>query len=148
MAYVFDYLKFITLYPEFANYRNQASVTIMFQDEAVPLGKFLIQSFPSDVEKQYYYLQLILCHIIYCDDTNISGRVASASSGSDNVSFDSRHFQSFDEWMTSPYGRRVARILRNTALGGYMITNDVAYDSNSMNGAYGLGVTDGDMYGY
>lgn len=138
MTTTFNYSQFITDYPEFATYSTQSNITNVFNNQAVVVGQVVSSLFTDDSE-QYYWLCVVLAHILTCRMLGLSGRLSNVGQGSESASFDMNSPAWAQYWNKSVYGQEVYQCVQTYLSGGHYISNgEIPYLGNSMQGTYAV----------
>ena len=129
----FDYEEFIVDYPQFAN-MSKNTVTCAFNYQACVLGQVVSSLFEGD-DVKYYWLCIVLAHILTCQQNGTTGRISSASQGSDSVSMDFRTPEWAMYWANTAYGQQVYQCMLEYLAGGHYVSDgNIPYLSDSMSG--------------
>jgi len=133
MTIPFDAAKFKLDYLQFSNVSDN-KLTNTWTYSACVLGQVVSSLFQED-ETKYYWLTIVLAHILTCEQNGLTGRPDNVSQGSESVSFD------FDSpawsiyWAQTPYGQQIYQCVAMYLNGGHYISNgEIPYLSNSMSG--------------
>ncbi len=139
MATAFNYAQFIVDYPEFVGYSSQANITNIWNRSATVIGQNASALFTDD-DEQYYWISVMLAHILTCRMLGLPGRPASVGQGSENITFD-LSAPAWAQWLAKTvYGQEIMAVMQEYLNGGHYISNgQMPYLGNSMNGAYELG---------
>ena len=118
----FDYAEFILAYPEFVDYSTESNITNVFNYQAVVTGQ-VVSSLFTDNDEQYYWLCLVLAHILKCRMLGLSGRVSSVGQGSESATFDLNSPAWAQYWNKTPYGQEIYQCISEYLSGGHYISN-------------------------
>ncbi len=139
MTTSFNYSQFILDYPEFATYSTSTNVTNVFNFQAVVQGQVVSSLFADDSE-QYYWLCVVLAHILTCRMLGLTGRLSNVGQGSESASFDMTTPAWAQYWAKTVYGQEVYQCVMEYLAGGHYVSNgEYPYLGESMNGANEIG---------
>jgi hypothetical protein len=134
----FDYAQFILDYPQFATI-SESKATNVFNYEACTLGQ-VVSSLWQDNDTKYYWLCVVLAHLLTCEQLGLTGRLSSVTQGSESASFnkDSPLWSQF--WDETVYGQKVFQAMSEYLAGGHYVSNgEMPYTGNAMNGMNEIG---------
>lgn len=141
----FNYCEFIEDFPEFSE-MSKRKVTNTFNYAAKNLGQ-AVSTIWCDNNVKYYWLTIVLAHILTPLLNGTTGRLNSVSQGSESAGFDFNAPDWASYWITTPYGQLVYEAIIEFLAGGHYISNgEVPYLGESMNPGNEINYF-GDIYG-
>lgn len=130
----FNYQQFVIDYPQFGTLSENA-VTNTFTYQACVTGQRVSVLFDDDNAK-YYWLTIVLAHILTCQQTGLLGAVSGATQGSNTVSFQLPPVGTDAWWNITTYGQSVLQVIKTYGTQfGYVSDGQSPYLSESMSGA-------------
>jgi hypothetical protein len=135
----FDYDQFVAEYPEFVGYSTKQNVTNVFNMQATVMAQPISACF-EDEDEQYYWICLVLAHILTRRQLGLSGRISNVSQGSESATFDMDAPAWAQYWNATVYGQDVYQTIQTYLAGGHYVSNgEEPYLGNAMNGAFATG---------
>lgn len=131
MTITFDPIQFKLDFPQFAGISDN-KLTNDFNFQACVLGQVVSSLFIED-DVKYYWLCLVLAHILTCTQNGLVGRPDSVTQGSESASFafDSPQWAAW--WANTPYGQVIYQCMLEYLAGGHYISNgEMPYLGDSM----------------
>lgn len=130
---VFDPVQFKLDYPQFSTMSDN-KLDNDFKYGASLLGQVVSSIWVED-EPKYYWLCLVLAHILECEANGLTGRVSGVSQRSESVNFDSKAPEWADYWTQTAYGYRIYQLIAEYVSGGHYVSDgNPPYNSDSMVG--------------
>ena len=127
----FDPAQFRIDYPQFATL-SDTKLTNTFNFSAVVLGQPVSSCF-SDINDQFYWLNVTLAHILTCETNGLVGRLSDAKQGTEKISMDMSVSEDGQWWCQSPYGQQCVQVLKSYLMGGHFIWNGwIPYSGDAM----------------
>lgn len=132
MAITFDPTQFKIDFPEFANI-SDAKLTNDFTYGAGNIGQIVSTMFKDD-ETKYYWLCMVLAHMLSIQQQGLTGIANKAKQGSEEVGFAQSMNKSVDYWGMTPYGWQVWLVIQEYAAGLHPVnTFEPGYTGDAMN---------------
>ena len=140
MSIVFNPEQFKLDYPQF-NQLSDYKLTNDFNYSAVVIGNVVSNLFTNDNEK-YYWLCIVLAHMLTIEINGLTGRVSSVKQGSESINFDFNNKNGLEWWSLSPYGMKILQTIKQFKKGGHYFACKNPYMADPINvftGSYLIG---------
>lgn len=132
MKIEFDPIQFKIDYPQFIEV-SDSKLTNLFNYNASVISQPVASLFKETVD-QYYWICVVLAHILTLEMDGIMGRLNTAKQGSEALNFDMNTPAGFEWWASSPYGQQVMQVMRTFIYGGHYVSNGtMPYSGDAMN---------------
>lgn len=126
----FNVTNFLNMYPQFVGVFSDPQIEGIYDNEALVTGSKLLALF-RDTNKQFYYAQLVLAHILTKYQLGLTGIIASASEGSVSGNFDNNDSNDARWWNCTTFGQTCWKIIQNRGGATLFGTRPCAFGATS-----------------